>query len=99
MKKIKYLILFLIALSFCGKALACTIVYYIDKKTGKIYFVNNEDYFYDVKPYIQIKPNSKGELGRIWYGWKNFGQGGVNEKGLVIDGACLLYTSPSPRDS
>ena len=87
MKKIKYLILVLIALSFCGKALACSIVYYIDTKTGKIYFVNNEDYFYDVKPYIQIKPSSKGELGRIWYGWNNFGQGGVNEKGLVIDGA------------
>ncbi|MGS0523794.1 hypothetical protein ACU8V7_00040 [Zobellia nedashkovskayae] len=49
--------------------------------------MNDEDYFYDVKPYIQIKPSSKGELGRIWYGWKNFGQGGVNEKGLVIDGA------------
>lgn len=23
----------------------------------------------------------------LWYGWKNFGQGGVNEKGLFIDGA------------
>lgn len=87
MKKMKYLILVLIALSFCGKAFACSIFYYIDKKTGEIYFVNNEDYFYDTKPYIQIKPSSKGKFGRIWYGWKNFGQGGVNEKGLVIDGA------------
>ena len=61
--------------------------YYKDSKTGKIYFVNNEDYFYDIKPYIQIIPGSKDELGRIWYGWKDFGQGGVNEKGLVLDGA------------
>lgn len=61
--------------------------YYIDSKTGKIYFVNNEDYWYEINPYIQIMPCSKNELGRIWYGWKNFGQGGVNEKGLVLDGA------------
>ena len=61
--------------------------YYIESKTGKIYFVNNEDYWYDVEPYIQIIPCSKNELGRIWYGWKSFGQGGVNEKGLVLDGA------------
>ncbi|MDO5978688.1 carcinine hydrolase/isopenicillin-N N-acyltransferase family protein [Flavivirga spongiicola] len=87
MKKIKYLILIVMLLSFCGKAFACSIIYYVDKKNGKIYFVNNEDYFYDVKPYIQIKPSSKGKLGRIWYGWKDFGQGGINEKGLVIDGA------------
>lgn len=87
MKKLTSIILFLITFLFCGKILACSIVYYIDKKTGKIYFVNNEDYYYDVKPYIQIKPRSKDKLGRIWYGWKNFGQGGVNEKGLDIDGA------------
>ena len=87
MKNIKYLILIIVALLFCSKAFTCSIVYYIDKKTGKIYFINNEDYFYDVKPYIQIKPSSKGKFGRIWYGWKDFGQGGVNEKGLVIDGA------------
>ncbi len=87
MKKLKYLILFLIALSFCGKTFACSIIYYIDKKTGKIYFVNNEDYYYNVKAYLQIEPSTKDQFGRIWYGWKNFGQGGVNEKGLVIDGA------------
>lgn len=69
------------------QSLACSIIYYIDSKTGRIYFVNNEDYWYDVKPYVQIMPGSKGQLGRIWYGWNNFGQGGVNEKGLVIDGA------------
>lgn len=69
------------------KNFACSIVYYIDSKTGHIYFVNNEDYWYNVKPYIQIIPASHNELGRIWYGWKQFGQGGVNEKGLVIDGA------------
>lgn len=87
MRNLKIFTLFLVASIFSVKAFGCSIVYYIDSKTGKIYFVNNEDYFYNVKPYIQITPSSKGELGRIWYGWDNFGQGGVNEKGLVIDGA------------
>lgn len=87
MNKLKCLLLFLLISVLSGKIVACSIIYYIDSKTGKIYFVNNEDYWYDVKPYLQITPGSNNELGRIWYGWKNFGQGGVNEKGLVIDGA------------
>lgn len=86
MKKLRSPILLLFFLVLYGRSFACSIVYYIDSETGNIYFVNNEDYFYDVKPYIQIKPASKKALGRIWYGWKKFGQGGVNEKGLVIDG-------------
>jgi penicillin V acylase-like amidase (Ntn superfamily) len=87
MRNGKTLTLFLVFTIFSIKTLACSIVYYIDSKTGKIYFVNNEDYWYDVKPYIQIIPSSNSKLGRIWYGWNNFGQGGINEKGLVIDGA------------
>ncbi|CAG0986607.1 hypothetical protein FLAV_02073 [Flavobacteriales bacterium] len=87
MRKLKTIILFLVFTVFTVETFACSIFYYIDSKTGKIYFVNNEDYWYDVKPYIQIIPGSKNEFGRIWYGWNNFGQGGVNEKGLVIDGA------------
>ena len=87
MKKLKFLILLLFICSFSLKTFACSILYYIDSKTGKIYFVNNEDYWYDVKTFIQIIPSSKYELGRMWFGWENFGQGGVNEKGLVIDGA------------
>lgn len=87
MKKFKYLLILLSVMAFSEKACACSIIYYIDYKTGKIYFVNNEDYWYDVRPYIQIIPGSKNGLGRVWYGWKNFGQGGINEKGLVIDGA------------
>jgi penicillin V acylase-like amidase (Ntn superfamily) len=87
MRNLKLLILFFSITTFSAQAFACTIVYYIDSKTGKIFLVNNEDYFYNVKPYIQIIPGSNNELGRIWYGWDNFGQGGVNEKGLVIDGA------------
>lgn len=61
--------------------------YYIDKTTGKIYFVNNEDFWYDVKPYIQIQPKTKNEFARLWYGWDDFAQGGVNEFGLLFDGA------------
>jgi choloylglycine hydrolase len=88
-----------------AKAFACSFFYYIESKSGKIYFVNNEDYWYDVKPYIQIIPSSKNELGRIWYGWKSFGQGGVNEKGLVLDGAATPkekippgYSDPQKRN-
>lgn len=87
MKKLRCPILLLSFLVLYDRSFACSIVYYIHPQTGNIYFINNEDYFYDVKAYLQIKPASKHALGRIWYGWKNFGQGGVNEKGLVIDGA------------
>jgi hypothetical protein len=87
MKNLKYFLLILSTSLFVQKTFACSILYYIDSKTGKIYFANNEDYWYDVKPYIQIIPSSKNEFGRIWYGWKSFGQGGVNERGLVLDGA------------
>lgn len=87
MKSLKNLILLLSVFLFSAKTLGCSMFYYIDSKTGKIYFVNNEDYWYDVKPYIQIIPAANNELGRMWYGWNDFGQGGINEKGLVIDGA------------
>lgn len=66
---------------------ACAIIYYIDKTTGKIYVANNEDYWYDVQPYIQIMPRSHGKLARLWYGWNNLAQGGINEAGLFFDGA------------
>jgi len=66
---------------------ACSMFYYIDKTTGKIYFVNNEDYWYNVNPYIQINPKSKNEFARLWYGWNDFAQGGINEFGLLFDAA------------
>lgn len=87
MKNIKIISLLLVISIFSVKTLACSIFYYKDSKTGKIYFVNNEDYWYDTEPYLHIIPSSKSKLGRIWYGWENHGQGGVNEKGLVLDGA------------
>jgi choloylglycine hydrolase len=62
-------------------------LYYRDTKTNKIYVANNEDYWYDVNAYIQIIPNSKNELARLWYGWDNFAQGGINSAGLFFDGA------------
>jgi penicillin V acylase-like amidase (Ntn superfamily) len=64
---------------------ACSILYYKDSLSGKIYALNNEDYWYDVKPYISIVPGKAGELSRLWYGWDNFAQGGVNEAGLFFD--------------
>src|SRR5678815_5545051 len=46
-----------------------------------------DSYWYDVKPYIQIMPRSQGRLARLWYGWNNIAQGGINEAGLFFDGA------------
>jgi predicted choloylglycine hydrolase len=66
---------------------ACSMFYYVDKTTGKIYFVNNEDYWYNVNAYIQINPKSNDEFARLWYGWNDFAQGGINEFGLLFDGA------------
>jgi len=84
---------------------ACSMFYYVDKTTGKIYFVNNEDYWYNVNPYIQINPKSKNEFARLWYGWDDFAQGGINEFGLVFDAAVTPkqklpdgYHNPVGRD-
>lgn len=66
---------------------ACSIIYYVDPSTGKIYVANNEDYWYDTKAYIQIEPGSSKEHARLWYGWDKFAQGGVNEHGLFFDAA------------
>ncbi|MDX2444555.1 MAG: carcinine hydrolase/isopenicillin-N N-acyltransferase family protein [Bacteroidales bacterium] len=77
----------------------------MDKTTGKIYVANNEDYWYDVKSYIQIIPGSKNKLARLWYGWDDFAQGGVNEAGLFFDGAATPeqnipegYNDPNGRN-
>lgn len=88
MKQIKMILLllfgcFLIPIS----ASACSVLYYVDSETGKIYVVNNEDYWYDVDAYIQIEPKTKKKLARLWYGWDNFAQGGINENGLFFDAA------------
>lgn len=80
-------LLFFIGLMTIKATYSCSILYYIDSKTGKIYVVNNEDYFLDVDAYIQIEPKSKNKFARLWYGWKKFAQGGINEKGLFFDGA------------
>lgn len=68
-------------------SLACSVLYYVDKETGEIYIANHEDYWYDTKAYIQIEPRSSRELARLWYGWDDFAQGGINEDGLFFEGA------------
>lgn len=84
----KSIFLFLILLvAGIGHVSACSIVYYVDTLTGKIYVANNEDYYYDVKPYLQIEPATRGRYAQLWYGWNDFAQGGVNEYGLFFDGA------------
>lgn len=81
-------ILFLLGGVFIGHgADACSVLYYIDPATGKIYVANNEDYWYDAEAYIQIIPASRNKLARLWYGWDDFAQGGINEAGLFFDGA------------
>lgn len=79
--------IFLILLLLCSFSIAtaCSIVYYVDPDTGKIYVVNNEDFWYDTDAYIQIEPETKNKLARLWYGWNNFGQGGINSAGLFFD--------------
>lgn len=86
--KLKYLsvILFLWLISGLD-TMACSIIYYVDPHSGKIYVVNNEDYWYDTKAYIQIEPASNGKYSRLWYGWDDFAQGGINEHGLFFDAA------------
>lgn len=85
--KAPFLILLLGVLFTPKTATACSVLYYVDTVTGKIYVVNNEDYFLDVDAYIQIEPKSKNKFARLWYGWDNFAQGGINEKGLFFDAA------------
>lgn len=88
MRKIKlFLIAFLVTMLIPNSSFACSILYYIDSTTGKIYAVNSEDYWLDVDAYIQIEPKSKNKFARLWYGWDNFAQGGINEKGLFFDAA------------
>lgn len=87
MQKIKQLVIFLGIILIPNLSFACSVLYYIDKATGKIYVVNSEDFWLDVDAYIQIEPKSKNNFARLWYGWDNFAQGGINEKGLFFDAA------------
>lgn len=50
-------------------------------------------------------PAKKNKNARLWYGWDNFSQGGVNSKGLFFDGAVTPkqdipagYNSPNGRN-
>ncbi|WP_430909321.1 carcinine hydrolase/isopenicillin-N N-acyltransferase family protein [Maribacter sp. 2-571] len=88
MALLRTFILLFLPLLFCGgTAFACSVFYYIDEATGNIYAVNNEDYFYDTDAYIQVQPAKGKKFARLWYGWDDFAQGGINEKGLFFDGA------------
>lgn len=96
---------FLLLFSSMNAARACSIFYYVDSITGTIYVANNEDYWNDVKPSIQVMPRKKHELARMWYGWNKFAQGGINESGLFFDGASTPdqvissgYSNPKKRN-
>ncbi|MDF1574247.1 MAG: hypothetical protein P1P86_03540 [Bacteroidales bacterium] len=87
MRKLAIIFLILCGLIVGRETRACSVLYYMDPQSGKIYAASNEDYWYDVKAYIQIVPGSGKKLARLWYGWDHFAQGGINEAGLFFDGA------------
>lgn len=78
---------FLVFFFFTFSSHACSVLYYIDSETGKIYVANNEDYWYEVDAYLQIEPESENQWAHLWYGWDDFAQGGINRAGLFFDGA------------
>lgn len=79
------LLVIVLLLCFNMPSTACSIFYYVDKETGKIYAVNNEDFWLDTEAYIQIEKATKKKLARLWYGWNDFAQGGINSAGLFFD--------------
>lgn len=82
------LVLGLLALWLAGtRTEACSVLYYTDPGTGRIFIANNEDYQLDVDAVIRVNPRRGKQLARLWYGWDDFAQGGVNEEGLFFDGA------------
>lgn len=91
---LKHFLAFIALLLFQNSTKACSILYYVDAATKKVYAVNNEDYWYDVDPYIKIVPVGNKSLARLWYGWNNFAQGGINEAGLFFDGATTPDQKP-----
>ncbi|MCU0429138.1 MAG: hypothetical protein MUF42_04130 [Cytophagaceae bacterium] len=88
-------ILFFLAKLTSSSLHACSIVYYIDSISGKVYALTHEDFYYSVRPYVKIESKQKNELARVWFGWKKFAQGGVNEAGLFFDVASLQGDSIS----
>jgi choloylglycine hydrolase len=87
MKRVLSICFLALGVLFWGEAHACSVLYYVDHHSGKIFVANNEDYWYDAEAYIQIFPASGKKLARLWYGWDNFAQGGINEAGFFFDGA------------
>jgi len=47
-KRAAIIVFVLCGFFFCQEARACSVLYYVDPHTGKIYVANNEDYWYDV---------------------------------------------------
>ncbi len=65
----------------------CTII--TMARDGKILIGNNEDWT-DLRSKIWVVPASKGEYGRVLFGFENrFIQGGINEHGLFYDANAL----------
>jgi len=77
----------LIGIATPRNAAACSVFYYYDEKSQTAFVANNEDYYLDQKVDIVIAPARKDKSARIWYGWDDFAQGGVNEHGVFLDGA------------
>ncbi len=69
------------------QSVACSVAYYFDADSATPYVANHEDYWIDQNVIIKIEPSKTDQYGRLWYGWDDFAQGGVNEHGLFFDGA------------
>ncbi|EAQ38010.2 hypothetical protein MED134_12606 [Dokdonia sp. MED134] len=58
-------LLTLCLIAACASSMyACSILYYVDKETGTIYAVNNEDFWLDTDAYIQIEKATSKKLAR-----------------------------------
>lgn len=82
-----FALLALCQLAVPTQSIACSVLYYYDETTSTAYVANNEDYWLDQEVDIKIFPSKGNKHARLWYGWDDFAQGGVNEHGLFFDGA------------
>ena len=87
MKSLRSTLLTLTLIAGSSAGFACSILYYYDEESGAAFVANNEDFWMDQKVDILIAPSKGDEYARLWYGWDDFAQGGVNEHGLFFDGA------------
>jgi hypothetical protein len=94
----KTLIVFFLALFafYGGRLPGCTMI--MAAKNGQVYSGNNEDHL-DIASQVTFLPAAEGTLGCIFFGFRDgFPQGGMNERGLFIDGNAVASTGWKPQE-